>query len=199
MPPRRSRRIVGSVVRTTTKVVEETVHVAVVEGESQDLTQEPATAETGGDEVFRRTIQVEDPRTSTVWGDVKLTRPVDSTSEVTEDKDVTGKMESKPRNGVRGSRKKNEKKKEREVKKRRSREGREGYKRYVFKVLKQVHPEVGISGQAMVILNNLMNDMFERLAEEATKLSKYTDAVIKGNTGGGEVGVPGRAREARRC
>ncbi|XP_022969528.1 histone H2B, gonadal-like isoform X1 [Cucurbita maxima] len=174
MPPRRSRRIVGSVVRTTTKVVEETVHVAVVEGESQDLTQEPATAETGGDEVFRRTIQVEDPRTSTVWGDVKLTRPVDSTSEVTEDKDVTGKMESKPRNGVRGSRKKNEKKKEREVKKRRSREGREGYKRYVFKVLKQVHPEVGISGQAMVILNNLMNDMFERLAEEATKLSKYT-------------------------
>ncbi|KAG7037380.1 Histone H2B.2, partial [Cucurbita argyrosperma subsp. argyrosperma] len=99
MPPRRSRRIVGSVVRTTTKVVEETVHVAVVEGESQDVTREPATAETGGDGVFRRTIPVEDPQTSPVWGDVKLTRPVDSTSEVTEDKDVTGKMESKARNG----------------------------------------------------------------------------------------------------
>ena len=76
--------------------------------------------------------------------------------------------------GIRESRKKHEKKKEREVKKRRRGGGREGYKRYVFRVLKQVHPEVGISGQAMVILNNLMNDMFERLAEEATKLSKYT-------------------------
>lgn len=58
--------------------------------------------------------------------------------------------------------------------KRKNNGGREGYKRYVWKVLKQVHPEMGISGKAMLILNNLMNDMFERLAQEATQLSKYT-------------------------
>ncbi|KAK4255172.1 hypothetical protein QN277_008202 [Acacia crassicarpa] len=53
-------------------------------------------------------------------------------------------------------------------------EGGEGYRRYVYKVLKQVHPEMGISFQAMTILNNLMTDMFERLADEATRLKTYT-------------------------
>ncbi|KAL6202932.1 hypothetical protein ACLB2K_026636 [Fragaria x ananassa] len=54
------------------------------------------------------------------------------------------------------------------------REGGEGYKRYVYKVLKQVHPELGMSAKAMVVLNNYMNDMFERLAGEAAKLTMYT-------------------------
>ncbi|KAK7261281.1 hypothetical protein RIF29_27590 [Crotalaria pallida] len=49
----------------------------------------------------------------------------------------------------------------------------EGYKIYVYRVLKQVHPDMGISSQAMTILNNLMNDMFERLADEAAKLNTY--------------------------
>lgn len=48
------------------------------------------------------------------------------------------------------------------------------YKRYVFKVLKQVHPEMGISSKGMIVINGLMNDMFERLADEAAKLCKYT-------------------------
>ncbi|KAI3822834.1 hypothetical protein L1987_10433 [Smallanthus sonchifolius] len=51
--------------------------------------------------------------------------------------------------------------------------GGEGYKRYVYKVLKQVHPDLGISSKAMVIINNLMGDMFERLAETAARLSEY--------------------------
>lgn len=59
-------------------------------------------------------------------------------------------------------------------KKKRGRKNGEGYKRYVYKVLKQVHPEMGISSQAMTILNNLMNDMFERLVGEAVKLKTYT-------------------------
>ncbi|XP_059300404.1 histone H2B.11-like [Lycium ferocissimum] len=49
----------------------------------------------------------------------------------------------------------------------------EGYRRYVFRVLKQVHPDKGISSKAMTILNNLMGDMFERIANEAAILSKY--------------------------
>ncbi|OMO90349.1 Histone H2B [Corchorus olitorius] len=42
-------------------------------------------------------------------------------------------------------------------------------------ILKQVHPGMAISSKAMSIINSLMNDMFERIAEEATKLSKYRD------------------------
>lgn len=52
-----------------------------------------------------------------------------------------------------------------------------GYRRYVHMVLKQVHPGMGISSKAMTILNNLMSDMFERLAEEACQLSKYNGKV----------------------
>ncbi|KAK4408442.1 Histone H2B.2 [Sesamum angolense] len=52
--------------------------------------------------------------------------------------------------------------------------GGEGYKTYVYRVMKQVHPEMGISSKAMTIINNLMSDMFERLAEEAARLQKYT-------------------------
>lgn len=49
----------------------------------------------------------------------------------------------------------------------------EGYKRYVFKVMKQVHPDLAISSKAMTVINNLMGDMFERIAAEAATLSKY--------------------------
>ncbi|XP_015078035.1 histone H2B.1-like [Solanum pennellii] len=49
----------------------------------------------------------------------------------------------------------------------------EGYRRYVFRVMKQVHPDMGISSKAMTVLNNLMGDMFERIANEAAILTKY--------------------------
>ncbi|KAK6788022.1 hypothetical protein RDI58_016547 [Solanum bulbocastanum] len=49
----------------------------------------------------------------------------------------------------------------------------EGFRRYVFRVMKQVHPDMGISSKAMMILNNLMGDMFERIANEAAILTKY--------------------------
>lgn len=108
MPPRRSRRVVGSVVRTTTRVVEETVQVAVVEKESQDLTQEPDMAETpdGGGEMFRRTVPVEEikahpqqPISHPVSEDFELRRATDSTSQLTEDTAVTPEMEPKIRKG----------------------------------------------------------------------------------------------------
>ncbi|PWA64937.1 histone H2B [Artemisia annua] len=51
--------------------------------------------------------------------------------------------------------------------------GGEGYKRYLYRVLKQVHPDLGISSKTMTILNNLMIDMFERIAEDAARLSDY--------------------------
>ena len=43
---------------------------------------------------------------------------------------------------------------------------------YIFKVLKQVHSDTGISTKAMNIMNSFINDIFERLATEASKLAK---------------------------
>ncbi|KAH9302703.1 hypothetical protein KI387_014286, partial [Taxus chinensis] len=59
-------------------------------------------------------------------------------------------------------------------KKKRKKRSVESYKIYVFKVLKQVHPEIGISSKAMSIMNSFMNDIFEKLAGEASKLTRYT-------------------------
>ncbi|KAK1695649.1 hypothetical protein QYE76_012346 [Lolium multiflorum] len=49
----------------------------------------------------------------------------------------------------------------------------ETYKIYIFKVLKQVHPDMGISSKAMSIMNSFINDIFEKLAGESAKLARY--------------------------
>merc|ERR1719478_1666920 len=49
----------------------------------------------------------------------------------------------------------------------------ETYKIYIYKVLKQVHPDTGISSKAMSIMNSFLNDMFDRIASEASRLSLY--------------------------
>ncbi|XP_078165787.1 histone H2B.11-like [Carex rostrata] len=58
-------------------------------------------------------------------------------------------------------------------KKKRKAKNTETYKIYIFKVLKQVHPDVGISSKAMSIMNSFINDIFEKLATEAAKLARY--------------------------
>ena len=50
---------------------------------------------------------------------------------------------------------------------------KESYGIYIYKVLKQVHPDTGISSRAMSIMNSFVNDIFERIAGEASKLTKY--------------------------
>ncbi|CAI4226667.1 unnamed protein product [Auanema sp. JU1783] len=56
-------------------------------------------------------------------------------------------------------------------KKRKSR--KESYAVYVYRVLKQVHPDTGISSKAMSIMNSFVNDVFERIANEASRLAHY--------------------------
>ncbi|THH06124.1 hypothetical protein EW145_g4300 [Phellinidium pouzarii] len=51
---------------------------------------------------------------------------------------------------------------------------KETYSSYIYKVLKQVHPDTGISNKAMAILNSFVNDIFERIASEASKLASYS-------------------------
>ncbi|GAB1605870.1 histone H2B, gonadal [Argonauta hians] len=50
---------------------------------------------------------------------------------------------------------------------------KESFAIYVYKILKQVHPDTGISGKAMDIMNSLVNDLFERIATECSRLAEY--------------------------
>ena len=40
-------------------------------------------------------------------------------------------------------------------------------------VLKQVHPDTGISSKAMSIMNSFINDIFEKVATESSRLARY--------------------------
>ncbi|HSN23306.1 MAG TPA: histone-like protein [Methylomicrobium sp.] len=57
--------------------------------------------------------------------------------------------------------------------KKKKRRRRESYAIYIYKVLKQVHPDTGISSKAMSIMNSFVNDIFERIAAEASRLAHY--------------------------
>lgn len=50
---------------------------------------------------------------------------------------------------------------------------KESYAIYIYKVLKQVHPDTGISSKAMNIMNSYINDVFERIATESSCLALY--------------------------
>merc|ERR1712224_37754 len=51
----------------------------------------------------------------------------------------------------------------------------ESFASYIYKVLKQVHPDTGISRKAMSIMNSFVFDTFERIASEAIRLSRYNN------------------------
>ena len=48
------------------------------------------------------------------------------------------------------------------------------YSTYIYKVLKQVHPDTGISKKAMNIMDSFVHDIFEKIAVEAGTLARYT-------------------------
>ena len=50
---------------------------------------------------------------------------------------------------------------------------KESYSQYMYKVLKQVHPDTRISSKAMGIMNSFVNDIFEHIAGEASCLVHY--------------------------
>ena len=57
--------------------------------------------------------------------------------------------------------------------KKRNKKRVESYSSYIYKVLKQVHPDTGISKKGMSIMNSFIKDIFERIAGEAGKLATY--------------------------
>ena len=58
-------------------------------------------------------------------------------------------------------------------KKKRKSKRMESYQSYIHKVLKQVHPEIGVSKKSMSIMNSFIGDIFSRIASEAGKLAGY--------------------------
>ena len=70
--------------------------------------------------------------------------------------------------------KKTPSKKKTEGGKKRSKKRTESYSMYIYKVLKQVHPDTGISKKGMSIMNSFINDIFERIALEASKLCRFS-------------------------
>ena len=47
------------------------------------------------------------------------------------------------------------------------------YSVYIYRVLKNIHGEVGISKKAMNVMNSFVTDLFEKIALEASKLNRY--------------------------
>lgn len=83
-------------------------------------------------------------------------------------------MAPKQAGGSKGSKKAASKAKaSRNADKKRRRKRRESYSIYIYKVLKQVHPDTGVSSKAMSIMNSFVNDIFERIAAEASRLAHY--------------------------
>ncbi|ELR53464.1 hypothetical protein M91_08324, partial [Bos mutus] len=50
---------------------------------------------------------------------------------------------------------------------------KESYSVYMYKVLKQVHLDTGISSKAMGIMNSFVNGIFEHIAGEVSHLAHY--------------------------
>ena len=46
------------------------------------------------------------------------------------------------------------------------------FKTYIHRVLKQVHPKIGLSKRSMSIMNSFVMDNFEKIAQESAKLAK---------------------------
>merc|ERR1711991_712024 len=57
--------------------------------------------------------------------------------------------------------------------KRRKKANTNSYASYIYKVLKQVHPDTGVSKKAMVIMDSFVHDIFERVASESGRLARY--------------------------
>ena len=51
----------------------------------------------------------------------------------------------------------------------------ETYSTYIYKVLKQVHPDTGISKRGMGIMNSFINDLFDKISSEAGRLCRYNN------------------------
>lgn len=57
--------------------------------------------------------------------------------------------------------------------KKRHKKKKESYAINIYKVLRQVYPDTGTSVKAMSIMTSFVNDVFERIPSEASRLAHY--------------------------
>ncbi|KAE9585789.1 hypothetical protein Lal_00010251 [Lupinus albus] len=168
------------VVKSTSKVVQQNVEVSVVSSTkratrgNKDILVGEDVDTLKQEQVRVIPIQEVPPKTKENEQETSSDSRVQNEAE-NGVKKVVPKEPSMKKEQVKRARAENENDGGKEKRKRkRGKRNAEGYQRYVYRVLKQVHPDLGISSQAMTILNNLMHDMFERLADEAAKLNTYS-------------------------
>ena len=87
--------------------------------------------------------------------------------------DIRSEHTMAPKISTKGAKKAGKAKAARSGDKKRKRRRKESYGIYIYKVLKQVHPDTGVSSKAMSIMNSFVNDIFERIAAEASRLAHY--------------------------
>ena len=68
---------------------------------------------------------------------------------------------------------KKDKKDKKDVDKKKKQKRHETFSVYIYKVLNQVHQDTGISKKSMNIMNSFINDIFERISLESSKLVRY--------------------------
>ncbi|KFK43131.1 hypothetical protein AALP_AA1G084200 [Arabis alpina] len=183
MAPRKPKKVVS--VTKKKRVVEETIKVTVTEGDptitTETETQDQETQETQETQEKQdlEALETQDQETQ----DLTLSIPVEENVTNVEipvniADDQSPKPPETPAPASERTVKENHKVKKKQVKKKKKKKrddlAGDEYKRYVYKVMKQVHPELGITSKAMSVINMFMRDMFERIAEEAARLNDYT-------------------------
>lgn len=63
-------------------------------------------------------------------------------------------------------------------KKKRNRRREISFDRYIYKILKLVHPDTGISRKAVSKMNSFLNDIFERIAAKSSRIASSNNTSI---------------------
>lgn len=98
--------------------------------------------------------------------------PHEMSSRSREPKSVEGsKGRIEPGNRVNGASATSRSVDSRDSKKKTKKSNNMSFKIYIFRILKQIVPDFGVSAKAMVLMNAFVDDMFDRLATEAARLA----------------------------
>ncbi|XP_062865578.1 uncharacterized protein LOC134328410 [Trichomycterus rosablanca] len=135
------------------------------------LVQTKGTGASGSFKLNKKQIEVKKPAAKKAAAP-KVKKAAKKPAAAKKPKKVTAKKPAAKKSPKKGSKKTVPKTAGKGGKKRRKAR-KESYAIYVYKVLKQVHPDTGISSKAMGIMNSFVNDIFERIAGESSRLAHY--------------------------
>uniref|UniRef100_A0A0D9XH29 Core Histone H2A/H2B/H3 domain-containing protein n=1 Tax=Leersia perrieri TaxID=77586 RepID=A0A0D9XH29_9ORYZ len=169
MAPRKKKAAVKKVKVVASAVKTTVVQVSATELE-MEVEAEPPISKTSSTSV--QVVQVEAEKTPSAPPVVSLQSQ--ETQDLNEDEEPTAAEKNKLKKATTTAAAEHKKRNSKKKKKRNKGVENGGYKRYVWRVLKQLHPDLGMSSRTMDVLDMMMADMFERLAEEASRLSKIS-------------------------